>query len=88
MNLRLIYKIPHLQNILLSVPPSKKRPCNIGNLKDFGVQCLLFTKLDESSTFGNLINVLLRTNLPVSFLSCGRKVPDDIEADRSRNWSI
>jgi hypothetical protein len=41
---------------------------------------LLFTKLDESSTYGNMLNVLLQTHIRLSYLSCGRKVPDDIEA--------
>jgi flagellar biosynthesis protein FlhF len=74
-------KIPQLQkHLVVSATIKEKDLIAISErLKDFGVQCLLFTKLDESSTFGNLINVLLRTNLPVSFLCCGRKVPDDIE---------
>ena len=41
---------------------------------------LLFTKIDESSTYGNMVNLLIRTNIPLSFLCSGRKVPDDIEA--------
>jgi flagellar biosynthesis protein FlhF len=48
--------------------------------KAFGVNRLLFTKVDESSVLGELVNVLIRTNIQLSFLSCGRKVPDDIEA--------
>jgi flagellar biosynthesis protein FlhF len=40
---------------------------------------LLFTKIDESSTYGNMVNLLIRTNIPLSFLCSGRKVPDDIE---------
>jgi len=48
--------------------------------KDIGVHQILFTKTDESSIFGNIVNVLIRTNLPLSFLCGGRKVPDDIEA--------
>ena len=48
--------------------------------KDLGVHQILFTKIDESSIFGNIVNVLIRTNLPLSFLCTGRKVPDDIEA--------
>ena len=48
--------------------------------KDLGVHQILFTKIDESSIFGNIVNVLIRTNLPLSFLCGGRKVPDDIEA--------
>jgi flagellar biosynthesis protein FlhF len=47
--------------------------------KNMNVQRLLFTKIDESTTFGNIINLLIRTNIPLSFLCCGRKVPDDIE---------
>jgi flagellar biosynthesis protein FlhF len=48
--------------------------------KDMDVHRLLFTKIDESSTYGNMVNLLIRTNIPLSFLCCGRKVPDDIEA--------
>jgi flagellar biosynthesis protein FlhF len=48
--------------------------------KDLGVHQILFTKIDESSIFGNIVNALIRTNLPLSFLCAGRKVPDDIEA--------
>jgi hypothetical protein len=48
--------------------------------KDIGVHQILFTKTDESSIFGNIVNVLIRTNLPLSYLCGGRKVPDDIEA--------
>jgi flagellar biosynthesis protein FlhF len=41
---------------------------------------LLFTKIDESSTYGNMVNLLIRSNIPLSFLCSGQKVPDDIEA--------
>ena len=44
------------------------------------MQRLLFSKIDESKTYGNMLNALIRTNIPLSFLSCGRRVPDDIEA--------
>jgi len=61
---------------------TKEKDCIIISeaFKDFGVHQLLFTKIDESSIFGNIVNVLIRTNLPLSFLCGGRKVPDDIEA--------
>ena len=48
--------------------------------KEMGVDRILFTKTDESSVFGNIVNVLIRTNLPLSFFGSGRRVPDDIEA--------
>jgi flagellar biosynthesis protein FlhF len=49
-------------------------------LKEIGVHSILFTKTDESSVFGNIVNVLIRTSMPLSFLCGGRHVPDDIEA--------
>jgi flagellar biosynthesis protein FlhF len=43
------------------------------------VQHLIFTKLDESCTYGNLINVLIVHSLPLSFVTNGREVPNAIE---------
>jgi flagellar biosynthesis protein FlhF len=48
-------------------------------LKAFDVQHLIFTKIDESCTCGNLINVLARHPLPLSFVTNGREVPNAIE---------
>jgi flagellar biosynthesis protein FlhF len=50
------------------------------SFKEINIHRLLFTKIDESSTYGNMVNLLIRTNIPLSFLCSGRKVPDDIEA--------
>jgi flagellar biosynthesis protein FlhF len=44
---------------------------------------LLFTKLDEALTLGNLIEALLRVGLPLSYLTDGQNVPDDIEVAES-----
>ena len=48
-------------------------------LNTLDVQYLIFTKLDESCTYGNLINVLMRHRLPLSFVTNGRQVPNAIE---------
>lgn len=40
---------------------------------------LIFTKLDETTTLGNLLNVKLHTGAPLSYVTCGQNVPDDIE---------
>jgi flagellar biosynthesis protein FlhF len=40
---------------------------------------LLFTKLDETETFGPILNEAVRTGKPVSFLSAGQQIPDDLE---------
>lgn len=41
---------------------------------------LIFTKLDETISPGNLLNVIDQTSLPVAYLTNGQNVPDDIEA--------
>ena len=40
---------------------------------------LIFTKLDETSAYGNLLNIKLHTQAPLSYVTCGQNVPDDIE---------
>lgn len=40
---------------------------------------LIFTKLDETETFGNLLNLKLHTGADLSYVTCGQNVPDDIE---------
>jgi flagellar biosynthesis protein FlhF len=45
----------------------------------FHAQKLLFTHLDEASHSGALIHESARCSLPVSFLSTGQKIPDDLE---------
>lgn len=40
---------------------------------------LIFTKLDETTSLGNLLNLKLHTGAPLSYVTCGQNVPDDIE---------
>lgn len=40
---------------------------------------LIFTKLDETTAFGNLLNLKLYTGASMSYVTCGQNVPDDIE---------
>lgn len=46
---------------------------NIENYK------IIFTKLDETTTIGNLLNLKLYTGAGLSYITCGQNVPDDIE---------
>ena len=41
---------------------------------------LLFTRLDETQTFGSILNETSRTGKPVSFFCQGQQIPDDLEA--------
>ena len=40
---------------------------------------LMCTKLDETTTLGNLLNLKLHTGAAISYVTCGQNVPDDIE---------
>lgn len=40
---------------------------------------LIFTKLDETTTYGNLLNIKLFTDTPIAYVTCGQNVPNDIE---------
>lgn len=52
---------------------------------------LLFTKLDESSSLGNVLNARMLTNKALSYFTIGQSVPDDIEVanpDRIINYIV
>jgi flagellar biosynthesis protein FlhF len=49
----------------------------------FAPSRLIFTHLDETQTFGPLLSLSIKTGKPVSFVSRGQQVPEDLEpADR------
>lgn len=47
-----------------------------------GTTSLIFTKLDEATGFGNLLPVVRSSGLPMSYVTNGQNVPDDIEIAR------
>ncbi|MFH1268910.1 MAG: flagellar biosynthesis protein FlhF [Planctomycetota bacterium] len=49
-----------------------------------GTTALVITKLDESTGLGNLLPLLRTSRLPVSYLTNGQNVPDDIETADAR----
>lgn len=47
--------------------------------EDISEYSLIFTKLDETDAVGNILNIKLDTGMPLSYVSYGQNVPDDIE---------
>lgn len=39
---------------------------------------IIFTKIDETSALGNVLNIRMMTNAPLSYTTFGQNVPDDI----------
>lgn len=49
-----------------------------GDFRKVGYSRLIFTKLDETETCGSILNVVCKMGVPVSFVTYGQNVPDDI----------
>ncbi len=49
-----------------------------GSFSILNIDTLIFTKLDESKGFGNVFSLIYDTKKPVSYLTIGQEVPEDI----------
>lgn len=75
-------KVNHIQIQLVLSASTKQKDLfdTIQKLAPINPRHLIFTKLDESNSYGNLLNILMRSNIAISYLSRGQQIPDDIEA--------
>ena len=65
--------------LVLSAATKYKDLLNIVEVYEkIGKYNLVFTKLDETSSLGNILNVRLKTGASLSYVTCGQVVPDDI----------
>lgn len=49
-----------------------------GNFKPFNIDKVLWTKLDETTSYGAILNLQSEFSLPMSYITDGQNVPDDI----------
>jgi flagellar biosynthesis protein FlhF len=78
---RFLSLVPN-REVHLVMPAYMKRvdlACNAARFDVFAPNYLLFTKLDESSSIGNIISESIRSDKPFSYLSTGPGVPENIE---------
>ena len=59
----------------------------IDSFEIFRPQRLLFTRLDETGSYGPILNEAARTGKPLSFFTTGQRIPEDLEA-ASRNGLV
>ena len=45
---------------------------------------LIFTKLDETTSYGNILNIRLYSGADLSYMTNGQNVPDDLEVFNSQ----
>jgi flagellar biosynthesis protein FlhF len=71
--------------VLSSTAGAKSLIATTERFADVGITALLFTKLDEANSLGHLVSLVRSCRMPISYLTDGQNVPDDIQvADRRR----
>jgi flagellar biosynthesis protein FlhF len=65
------------------VLPASMKPADLGRVVDrydvFRPNRLLFTKLDETGSFGAIFQEASRSGKPLSFFTTGQRIPEDLE---------
>ena len=66
-------------SLVLSATTKYDDLCDIyKNFSILPIDTFIFTKLDETKTYGNIFSLLLDTKKPISYFSIGQEVPDDL----------
>jgi len=52
----------------------------VDRFEAFRAQRMIFTRVDETGSFGPILNETARTGKPVSFFTTGQRIPEDLEA--------
>lgn len=75
-----LQNLPPAETFLVASATTKMRDLKLitENFRCMNYNRLIFTKLDETSTYGFLLNTIHYTGLPVIYLTMGQSVPDDI----------
>jgi len=70
---------PHERHLVLSLTNGKRTLFDVATrFSDLNPNRFIFTKLDESTTPGVMLNLLYKFQLPVSYLTTGQTVPTDL----------
>lgn len=74
---------PHL---LMSVSTTDSEMSKAAtNFSPLGFQSYIFTKIDEAERRGSVINQIMKLPLPISYITTGQNVPEDIERANKKN---
>ncbi len=71
--------------LVLSATTKYKDLAEISDVyKEISDYKIIFTKLDETTTYGNILNIKLYSGAEVSYITNGQNVPDDLEIFNSQ----
>lgn len=88
-------KLDEMKNFLDNKIPIEVYLCLSATTKDreleeilkrfsiFQISKVIFTKIDESESLGNMVNLLMKDNLQIAYFTTGQRVPEDIEVATS-----
>jgi flagellar biosynthesis protein FlhF len=72
--------VPVETNLLISLTASPENMIETASRFDrVGYDAMIFTKLDESNSYGLIYNVIDQIGKPVHYVTNGQKVPQDID---------
>jgi Mrp family chromosome partitioning ATPase len=80
--------------VLLTLPANGNPADLVLAADQFSIFCptsLIITKLDEATQTGVIVNLVTRLNLPVSYVTTGQNVPEDLEvptSERLAEWVL
>lgn len=72
--------------VLSATTKSRDLTAIITAFRALGIDSLIITKLDETQSYGILIQAANYANAPISFITNGQSVPDDIEIAAKSNF--
>lgn len=88
-------KLDEMKNFLDNKIPIEVYLCLSATTKDreleeilsrfriFSINKVVFTKIDECESVGNMVNLLMKDNLQIAYFTTGQRVPEDIEVATS-----
>ena len=80
-------QVDEVHLVLSTVASTRSLRETAERFREVGTTSLLLTKIDEAAVLGPVFELLRSTGLPVSYLTNGQNVPDDIESARARTLS-
>ncbi len=80
-------KVPGCENILVLSSTMNERYLDLAveRFKSISIDSLIVTKLDETNHFATPLNIHRKTGIPLSYITTGQNVPEDIENVRPEN---
>jgi flagellar biosynthesis protein FlhF len=70
--------------VLSTAAQSKVNEAAYSNYSRTGLSSCILTKLDETACLGGVISLVISKNLPLSYVTNGQKIPEDISVAKGR----